>query len=176
MNLLPNSPPNEYVLSFTCVLGLVVSSEERTLMFYGEYKHNLDTKGRLILPAKFRDVCRDHGYEKFVLTRGLDKCIFMFSDEEWQAQEAKFRATSFTNQQSRSFNRMFFSGAMQVKPDGQGRFVIPDYLKDYAGVKRETVLIGVSNRIEIWDADSWEQFYKNSKDSFESIADQMFNT
>lgn len=144
-------------------------------MFYGEYKHSLDIKGRLILPARFREVCRDHGYEKFVLTRGLDKCVFMFTEEEWQVQEQKFRNISFTNQQSRSFNRLFFSGAMQVKPDGQGRFVLPDYLKEYAEIKKDTVVIGVSNRIEIWDAEAWTHFFKGSKDSFESIADQMFN-
>ena len=144
-------------------------------MFYGEYKHGLDNKGRLILPAKFRDICKDIGIERFFLTRGLDKCIFMFSEDEWRLQEKKFRNISFTKQESRSFNRMFFSGATDVVPDKQGRFVLPQYLKQYAGVERDTILIGVSNRIEIWSKESWESFYGNSMETFEQVAENMFD-
>ena len=135
-------------------------------MFYGEYKHNLDTKGRLILPSKFRVVCKEYGIERFYLTRGLDKCIFMFSEEEWRTQEQKFKSMSFTKKETRSFNRMFFSGAVDVFPDKQGRFIIPQYLKEYADIRGETVVIGVSNRIEIWDRKKWSEFYNNSNDSF----------
>ncbi|MCA9401005.1 MAG: division/cell wall cluster transcriptional repressor MraZ [Candidatus Omnitrophica bacterium] len=144
-------------------------------MFYGEYKHNLDNKGRLILPSKFRETCKDCGLERFFLTRGLDKCIFMFSEDEWRVQENKFRNMPFTKKESRSFNRMFFSGAVDITPDKQGRFIIPPYLKDYALIKRETVLIGVANRIEIWDRKSWEDFYENSNASFEEIAENMLD-
>ncbi len=142
-------------------------------MFYGEYKHGLDRKGRLILPARFRDVCRESGIDKFFLTRGLDKCIFMFCEEEWRAQEKKFKGLSFTKQESRSFNRLFFSGAVEVIPDKQGRFIIPQYLKQYADIKGDAVVIGVSNRIEIWDASAWETFYTNSSGTFEQIAENM---
>lgn len=131
-------------------------------MFYGEFSHSLDEKGRLILPARFRDIATENGIERFFLTRGLDKCIFMFAADEWVKQEQKFRNMSFTKQQSRSFNRMFFSGAIDVYPDKQGRFVVPQYLKDYAGIDREAVIIGVSNRIEIWDQKIWSDFYNNS--------------
>ena len=144
-------------------------------MFYGEYIHTIDRKGRLILPARFRDVCKENGIDKFFLTRGLDKCIFMFSAEEWRLQEQKFKNLPFTKQESRSFNRLFFSGAVDVIPDRQGRFIIPSYLKDFASIKRDTVVIGISNRIEIWDSKSWNEFYKNSNESFERIAENMVN-
>src|SRR5262245_19148977 len=105
-------------------------------MFYGEYKHSLDRKGRLILPAKFRDVCKEYAVERFFLTRGLDKCIFMFSEDEWRSQEQKFKSMPFTKQESRQFNRLYFAGAVDVRPDKQGRFIIPPYLNEYANIKR----------------------------------------
>ncbi|MDP2654020.1 MAG: division/cell wall cluster transcriptional repressor MraZ [Candidatus Omnitrophota bacterium] len=142
-------------------------------MFYGEYQHAIDRKGRLILPARFRDVCKEFGIEKFFVTRGLDKCIFMFSADEWRSQEQKFKNLSFTKQESRSFNRLFFSGAVEVAPDRQGRFIIPQYLKDYSQIKRDTVVIGVSNRIEIWDSKLWGEFYNTTNQSFEKIAENV---
>jgi MraZ protein len=142
-------------------------------MFYGEYFHSIDRKGRLILPAKFREAAKGHFIEKFYLTRGLDKCLFMFSEEEWRSQENKFKAIPFTRQQSRTFNRIYFSGAAEIAPDAQGRVLLPQYLKDYAQIKREIVVIGVSNRIEIWAKDKWEEFYKNSQQSFEEIAEKL---
>ncbi len=142
-------------------------------MFYGEYKHTIDRKGRVILPSKVREVCREHQIEKFFITRGLDKCIFMFSDEEWRLQEQKFKGMSFTKQETRNFNRMLFSGAIDVVPDKQGRFIIPAYLKEYANIKRDTVIIGISNRIEIWDQRGWEEYYSNTNASFEKIAENM---
>ena len=144
-------------------------------MFYGEYTHSIDRKGRLILPARFRDISKENGIEKFLVTRGLDKCLFMFSEEEWKTQEQKFKNMSFTKQESRSFNRMFFSGAVEAAPDKQGRFIIPQYLKDFAGIKRDTVIIGVSNRIEIWDTHTWIEFYKNSSGAFEQTAEKILN-
>lgn len=145
-------------------------------MFYGEYIHGIDRKGRLILPARLRQICKEHNIEKFFVTRGLDRCLFMFCQEEWKVQEAKFRALPFTKQESRNFNRLFFSGVSEVVPDRQGRFFIPPYLKNYAGIKTEAVLIGLSNRIEIWDSESWRTFYANSNESFEQIAENMLET
>ena len=142
-------------------------------MFYGEYKHGIDRKGRLILPSRFREIAKENGIEKFFLTRGLDKCIFMFSGDEWNAQEQKFKGMSFTRHETRSFNRLFFSGAVEVVPDRQGRFVLPQFLKDFAGIKRDAIIVGVSNRIEIWDADAWRIFYENSRGAFEDIAERM---
>lgn len=142
-------------------------------MFYGEYAHSIDRKGRIILPAKFREVAKANFVEKFFITRGLDKCLFMFSEEEWRSQEQKFRALSFTKQESRKFNRVYFSGAVDIVIDGQGRFIVPQFLKDFAGIKREVVIIGVSNRIEIWSQEIWRQFYSESRNSFEEIAEKM---
>jgi len=144
-------------------------------MFYGEYTHNIDRKGRLILPAKFRDICKEYQIDRFLITRGLDKCIFMFTEDEWRIQEQKFKSMPFTKKETRSFNRMFFAGAVDTAPDKQGRFIIPQYLKDYAGIKRETIVIGVSNRIEIWDKKSWKMFYENASESFEQVAENMLN-
>lgn len=144
-------------------------------MFYGEYQHTIDRKGRLILPSKFREVCKEYGIDRFFITRGLDKCIFMFSADEWRVQEQKFKNMPFTKQETRSFNRLFFSGAIDIHPDRQGRFIIPPYLKDYAAIRRDTILIGISNRIEIWDLKTWQEFYQNSSHSFERIAENILN-
>ena len=142
-------------------------------MFYGEYSHGIDTKGRLILPARLREVAKENGVEKFYVTRGLDKCIFMFADQEWHLQENRFKGLSFTKQQARNFNRMFFAGAVEVAPDRQGRFIIPDYLKEFAGIKKDAVVIGVSNRIEIWNTATWREFFNKTSVDFEQTAEGM---
>ncbi|MDP2905633.1 MAG: division/cell wall cluster transcriptional repressor MraZ [Candidatus Omnitrophota bacterium] len=142
-------------------------------MFYGEFSHSIDRKGRLIMPAKFREAAKANFIEKFFLTRGLDKCLFMFSEEEWRSQENKFKALSFTKQQARTFNRLYFSGAMDATADRQGRILLPQYLKDFAGIKKDVVIVGVSNRIEIWAKDLWLEFYGNSRQSYEEIAEKM---
>lgn len=144
-------------------------------MFYGEFEHSIDTKGRLIMPARFRDVAKEQGIEKFYLTRGLDQCIFMFAEGEWQNQESRFKNMSFTKQQSRAFNRLFFSGAVDVIPDKQGRFIVPNYLKDFAGIKTDAIVIGVANRIEIWDINRWKEFYNNTSKDFEKTAETMLD-
>jgi MraZ protein len=145
-------------------------------MFYGEYEHSIDRKGRLILPSRFREVSKANFIEKFFVTRGLDKCLFMFGEEEWKVQEQKFKSMPFTKQEIRKFNRIYFSGALDVIPDRQGRFIIPQFLKDYADIKRDVVIIGVSNRIEIWSKIVWQQFYSSSKDSFEEIAEKLIES
>lgn len=142
-------------------------------MFYGEYKHTIDRKGRIILPSKIREVAKANFIEKFFVTRGLEKCLFMLSEEEWRSQEQKFKAMPFTNKDSRTFNRIYFSGAVEVIPDKQGRILIPQYLKDEAGIKRDVLIVGVSNRVEIWAQDEWGKFYANSKQSFEEIAEKL---
>lgn len=144
-------------------------------MFYGEFTHSIDRKGRIILPAKFREVAKAHFIEKFYVTRGLDKCLFVFSEEEWRTQENKFKSLSFTKQQARTFNRLYFSGAVEIAFDTQGRVLLPQYLKDYAGVKKDVVIVGVSNRIEIWARDIWEEYYGNSRQSFEEIAEKLMD-
>jgi MraZ protein len=144
-------------------------------LFHGEYEHSLDKKGRLILPAKIREAAKSHYVEKFYMTRGLDDCIFVFAEDEWRTQETKFKSLSFTNKDARRFNRMFFSGAVEVVPDGQGRILIPKFLKDYAGIKKDVVIAGVSNRIEIWDKDAWFKFYNETKDLFEETSEKLMD-
>ncbi len=144
-------------------------------MFYGEYLHSIDRKGRLILPSKIREVSKNNFIEKFIVTRGLDKCLFMFAEEEWHSQEIKFKAISFTKQQARTFNRLYFSGATEVLPDRQGRILLPQYLKDFAEIKKEVMVVGVSNRIEIWSKNKWDEFYGNARQSFEDIAEKIMD-
>ena len=144
-------------------------------MFYGEYFHSIDRKGRLILPAKFRETAKSQFIEKFFVTRGLDKCLFMLSEEEWRSQESKLKAMPFTKQQSRTFNRLYFSGAVEVVFDSQGRILLPQNLKDYAEIKKDVVIVGVSSRIEIWAKDKWNEFYGNSRQSFEEIAEKLMD-
>lgn len=144
-------------------------------MFYGEFQHSIDRKGRLILPAKFREVAKNQFVDKFFVTRGLDKCLFMFSEEEWRSQENKFKTMSFTKQQSRTFNRLLFSGACELVFDKQGRVLLPQYLKDFAEIKKDVMIVGVSNRIEIWAQDKWNDFYTNSRQSFEEIAEKLMD-
>jgi MraZ protein len=144
-------------------------------MFYGEYEHSLDKKARIILPSKFRQAMKEHYVEKLFMTRGLDQCIFVFPEEEWRNQEAKFRSVPFTKKDGRKFNRLYFSGAVDAVPDKQGRILLPKYLKDYADIKKDILIIGVSSRMEIWAKEKWEDFYKNTKESFEDIAEKLID-
>ncbi len=143
-------------------------------MFYGEHEHSIDRKGRLIIPSKFREVFKENYVERFYVTRGLDTCLFVFTEDEWKKQESKFKSLPFTSTQTRNFNRLYFSGACEVACDKQGRILVPEYLKEYAEIKRDVVVVGVSNRIEIWSKENWTAFYKNTKDSFEKSAENMF--
>ena len=144
-------------------------------MFYGEYFHSIDRKGRLILPARFREVAKANFVEKFFVTRGLDQCLFMFSEEEWRSQEAKFKGIPFTKSQARTFSRLYFSGASELIPDRQGRILLPVYLKDFAQIKKDVVFAGVSSRIELWAKDKWHDFYAAAHPSFEEIAEKLMD-
>ena len=142
-------------------------------MFYGQYEHALDAKDRVIIPSKFREIFKEHYAERFFITRGLDRCLFVFPEEEWKSQERRFREMSFTRGEARKFNRLYFSGAAEVLCDKQGRILIPGYLKSYAEIKQDVMIIGVSDRIEIWAKEKWEGFFKNNLDSFEALAEKL---
>lgn len=142
-------------------------------MFYGEYEHSIDKKGRLIIPSKFRDSLKEYDIANLYITRGLDKCLFLFTESEWKSQESKFKSIPFTKAEARKFNRLYFSGASQIECDKQGRILIPKYLKDFAGIKRDVMIIGVSNRIEVWSKEAWQEYYSSSKESFEDIAERL---
>lgn len=121
-------------------------------MFMGEYNHTIDAKGRLIIPAKFREVLGD----EFVVTKGMDGCLFVFDNSEWQAFAEKLRSLPMIDKEVRQFTRFFLAGAASVEVDKQGRILLPSVLRDFAGITKDTVLIGVGSRIEIWGKDRWE--------------------
>ena len=137
-------------------------------MFIGEYEHTGDAKGRVIMPVKLRE---DIG-EKFILTKGLDGCLFAYSQTEWTNFEEKLKTLPLTNKNARDFVRFFLSGATECEIDKQGRFLIPNNLRETAGLVKETVIIGVGTRIEIWDKEKWTE-YNNENMSVEDIAENM---
>lgn len=143
-------------------------------MWYGEYNHSLDDKDRFILPAKFREKIKSLDKKKFYITRGLDGCLFLFHQDVWSGLEEKLKAVSFTKQQSRFFNRLYFSGAHESEVDSQGRMILPQHLKEFAQIQRDIVIIGVGDRIEIWDKKLWEKFYGDNKKRFEEVAENLF--
>ena len=142
-------------------------------MFYGEYAHTIDRKGRLIVPAKFRQALKEHDVKSLFLTRGLDGCLFLFSESEWRLAENRFKQIPFTKVEGRKFNRLFFSGAAEVTIDGLGRLLVPKTLKEFAEIKQDVVIVGVSNRMEVWAKEKWQAFYESSRQSFEEVAERV---
>lgn len=138
-------------------------------MFMGEYHHSIDNKGRMIVPSKFRE---DLG-EMFIITRGLDQCLFGYPLSEWSLIEEKLKGLPLTKKDARAFTRFFFSGATESELDKQGRINIPAPLLTYAKLEKECVILGVSNRIEIWSKPIWEDYFTQSEDSFAEIAENM---
>ena len=138
-------------------------------MFMGEYSHTIDTKGRLIIPSKFREELG----ETFVVTKGLDGCLFVFSDEEWKAFEIKLKSLPLTNKNASQFARFFVAGATPCELDKQGRILLPATLREFAGLEKDVVLTGMLNRIEIWSKEKWNE--NNSLDdvAMDEIAEQM---
>ena len=140
-------------------------------MFMGEYSHNIDTKGRIIVPSKFREGLG----ERFVITRGLDQCLFAYPMNEWRTLEEKLKKLPLTKKDARAFTRFFFSGAVECELDKQGRINIPAPLRKYAAMEKECAVIGVSNRVEFWDASNWDSFVEESEESFAEIAENMID-
>ena len=138
-------------------------------MFTGEYKHNLDAKRRLAVPAKFR---KDLG-RGAVITRGLDKCLFVFSKEYWKSFVEKLGNMPLGQKDNRAFVRLFLSGAVEIDFDSLGRALIPDGLVNYAGLKKSAVITGVFNRLEIWDETIWEGYKMNLEKNSDSIAEKL---
>ncbi|MFC7392452.1 division/cell wall cluster transcriptional repressor MraZ [Scopulibacillus cellulosilyticus] len=140
-------------------------------MFMGEYQHNIDDKGRLIIPSKFREELGS----SFVLTRGLDQCVFGYPLDEWKQIEQKLKALPFTKKDARAFTRFFFSGASECQLDKQGRVTITQPLRDYAKLEKDCAIIGVSNRIEIWSKSNWDSYYEESEASFGEISESLLD-
>lgn len=138
-------------------------------MFMGEYQHSIDDKGRIIIPAKFRDMLG----ASFVATRGLDSCLFVYPMEEWGIMEQKLKTLSLMKSDARAFSRFFFSGATECVWDKQGRVNLPANLRQYAKLDKDCVILGVSNRVEIWNKELWEQYFEQSEESFNEIAEKL---
>ena len=136
-------------------------------MLIGEYEHSLDVKGRIIMPAKFRDDIGD----KFIVTKGLDGCLFAFSKEEWTKFEEKLSTLPISNKDARTFTRFFFAGAIDCELDKQGRFLISSNLREFAGFSKDVVIVGMNSRIEIWSKEKWEDCNDNL--SADEIAEKM---
>ncbi|KAF1303241.1 division/cell wall cluster transcriptional repressor MraZ [Enterococcus saccharolyticus] len=140
-------------------------------MFMGEFQHSIDAKGRLIVPSKLREKLG----EKFVVTRGLDGCLFGYPLTEWEKLEEKLNEMPLAKKDARTFVRFFYSAATECEIDKQGRINIPNTLRNHAGLQKSCVIIGVSNRIEIWDEGRWTEFSTEAEENFDEIAESMID-
>src|SRR3989338_151080 len=138
------------------------------MQFIGEYKHSLDEKGRVALPAKFRK-----RFKGAIITRGLDRCLFVFNQDEWLLLAKKLTALPLAQGNSRAFVRLMLAGAMEAPLDSQGRILIPEYFRKYADLKRTAVVAGLFNRIEIWDEKNWEQYKAKTESASDEIAEKL---
>ncbi|MCF7795270.1 division/cell wall cluster transcriptional repressor MraZ [Patescibacteria group bacterium] len=140
-------------------------------MFIGEYNHNLDSKGRLAIPAKFRVSLKKGA----VVTKGLDNCLFLYSKEQWQKMAEKLASLPTSQAKARAFARHMIAGAMDLEFDSQGRITLPEYLRDFADLDKKTIIAGLYNHLEIWDEGAWNKYKKqaekNSNDIAESLGD-----
>ena len=138
-------------------------------MFIGEFRHNLDSKGRVAIPAKFRAKLSGGA----IITRGLDHCLFILTNKDWEVLAQKLVALPLAQANSRAFVRLMLSGASDVELDTQGRILVPDYLRKYAGLNKEAIVAGVYNRMEVWDAKSWADYKAKTESQSEEIAEKL---
>lgn len=138
-------------------------------MFIGQYAHNLDSKGRIIIPSKVRSELG----ERFILTRGIDKCLYIYPLGEWKIMEEKMKKLPLTNKKARQFSRFFLSGAQEIELDKMGRMNIPKHLTEYAELLKECLIVGVSERLEVWNTQKFEEEFDSFADDFESLAEEM---
>ncbi len=138
-------------------------------MLIGQYEHTIDSKKRLALPAKFRGELGD----KVIITRGIENCLAVYTEKEWEVFSGKLGNLPLAQQEARSFARIILSGAMEVFLDKLGRILIPDYLKNYAGLKKDVVICGLSNRLEIWDSEKWDAYRKSAEKGVEEIVSKL---
>lgn len=139
-------------------------------MLIGRYQHSLDVKNRVSIPAKFREELGD----SFIATRGLDRCIFIYSLAEWEKFDAKLKTLNMTNKDAREFSRMFYANACECEVDKQGRIVIPNNLRSIAKIEKDVMITGVSDRVEIWSLTEWENFENEANQRYEDISENLF--
>jgi MraZ protein len=138
-------------------------------MILGEYQHNLDSKGRIAVPAKFRQKLTGGA----IITRGLDHCLFVFANKDWEILAQKLISLPLAQANSRAFVRLMLAGAMDAQMDKQGRILVPDYLREYAGLKKQVIVAGLYNRIEIWDSEAWKQYKSKTESQSDEIAEKL---
>ena len=138
-------------------------------MLLGEYEHSIDTKGRIAMPAKLREGLG----AKFIITKGLDGCLFVYSMDEWQRVEQKLASLPMSRKTARDFTRFLFGGACEAECDKQGRVLLPVNLRRYAALERDAVIVGVGSRAEIWDAAKWQQYNEESAEDVNELAEQL---
>lgn len=138
-------------------------------MFMGEYNHTIDAKGRLIVPAKFREILGDN----FIVTKGLDGCLFVYPNDEWTRFEEKLKSLPLTNKNARQFTRFFLAGAAACEVDKQGRILLPQVLREFASLEKEVVLVGVASRIEIWSRERWDESMNTYDGDMDEVAENM---
>lgn len=138
-------------------------------MLLGEYQHSIDAKGRVILPAKFREEIGDN----CIATKGLEKCLFVYPKQEWNVLESKLKQLPLAKAEARAFVRFFFSGAAELECDKQGRVLVPSNLREHAALDKDIVIIGVLNRIEIWDKTTWEDYNNQISPTVTEIAEHL---
>ncbi len=143
--------------------------EEGEQVFQGEYEHGLDTKGRLILPVRIREELGT----QFVLTKGLDGCLFIFAPLAWEEFSRKLNALPTSSRQARKLKRYFIGSSVECETDKQGRFLIPPVLRNFAGIDKEVTILGVSDRIELWSTEKYEAYQKEDDESIEEIAGEL---
>jgi len=148
---------------------VVKSGDKWGSMFIGEFRHSIDEKGRLAIPVKFRPDLKKGA----VVTRGLDNCLFLFTLKEWAKLAEKLANLPFSQSNTRAFSRLMLAGAMDVKLDGQGRIILPDYLRRFAGLKKDAVVAGLHSRLEIWDTEEWQKYQTGTEADSQQIAERM---
>ena len=138
-------------------------------MFMGEYNHTIDAKGRLIVPAKFREILGDN----FIVTKGLDGCLLVYPNDEWTRFEEKLKSLPLTNKNARQFTRFFLAGAAACEVDKQGRILLPQVLREFASLEKDVVLVGVASRIEIWSRERWDESMNTYDGDMDEVAENM---
>ena len=141
----------------------------KSVMFIGEYQHSIDGKGRMAVPAKFRQVLKKGA----IVTRGLDSCLFVYTATEWQKLVDRLTDLPLSQSKSRAFSRFLLAGAIDVSVDAQGRILIPEYLRKFAGLKKDTTIAGLYNRLEVWDTSVWEKYQLATEKSSVKIAEDL---
>lgn len=142
------------------------------IMLMGEYHHNLDEKGRIIIPSRLREELGD----SIIVTRGIEDCLFIYSEKEWSKAVSMLKQLPFTKKDARSFTRMLLSGATNAEFDKQGRIKLSPVLTSYAGLEKECVIVGVSDRLEIWSKEKWDSFMSDASENLSDLAEHLFET